>query len=118
MIDRSTTPERPRNIPSSNLTRSPVKTFGNPGMKYSERNRPRSSRSPVCSPVRKAPNPSVSNHGQTSSRSHSPNGTPKRVRKGRGFTEQYSFVRRYRTPSPERPRSYGGRNNYGRSHNG
>ncbi|KAL4038622.1 hypothetical protein IC575_002244 [Cucumis melo] len=115
---RSTTPERPRNIPSSNLTRSPVKTFGNPGMKYSERNRPRSSRSPVCSPVRKAPNPSVSNHGQTSSRSHSPNGTPKRVRKGRGFTEQYSFVRRYRTPSPERPRSYGGRNNYGRSHNG
>ncbi|KGN44769.1 peptidyl-prolyl cis-trans isomerase CYP63 isoform X2 [Cucumis sativus] len=115
---RSTTPERPRNIPRSNLTRSPVKTFGNPGMKYNEWNRPRSSRSPVRSPIRKAADSSVSNHGQTSSRSHSPNGTPKRVRKGRGFTEQYSFVRRYRTPSPERPRNYGGRNNYGRSHNG
>ncbi|CAM0905516.1 unnamed protein product [Alopecurus aequalis] len=37
-----------------------------------------------------------------------------RVRKGRGFTQQYSFARRYRTPSPERSpvRSHynGGRN--------
>ncbi|MFS7975176.1 putative peptidylprolyl isomerase [Helianthus anomalus] len=36
------------------------------------------------------------------SRSRSPNGTPKRIRKGRGFTKEYSFARRYRTPSPER----------------
>ncbi|KAK6164778.1 hypothetical protein DH2020_001642 [Rehmannia glutinosa] len=44
----------------------------------------------------------------------SPGGTQKRVRKGRGFTERYAFVRKYRTPSPERSpdRSYryGGRN--------
>ena len=37
-----------------------------------------------------------------------------RVRKGRGFTQQYSFARRYRTPSPERspvrPHYNGGRN--------
>ncbi|KAK1681981.1 hypothetical protein QYE76_042829 [Lolium multiflorum] len=37
-----------------------------------------------------------------------------RVRKGRGFTQQYSFARRYRTPSPERSpvrsRYNGGRN--------
>jgi peptidyl-prolyl isomerase G (cyclophilin G) len=38
-----------------------------------------------------------------------------RVRKGRGFTQQYSFARKYRTPSPERSpvRSHhynGGRN--------
>eukprot|EP00897_Mesotaenium_endlicherianum_P000028 jgi/Mesen1/10025/ME000073S09302 len=26
---------------------------------------------------------------------------PKRIRRGRGFSQQYSFVRRYRTPSPE-----------------
>ncbi|XP_038898026.1 peptidyl-prolyl cis-trans isomerase CYP63 isoform X2 [Benincasa hispida] len=110
-FSRSPTPERPRNSPRSNLTK-------NSGMKYDERNRRMPSRSPVHSPVRKAPDPSASNHGQTSSRSHSPNGTPKRVRKGRGFTEQYSFVRRYRTPSPGRPRSYGGRNIYGRSRNG
>ncbi|CAN6836622.1 unnamed protein product [Brassica oleracea] len=32
----------------------------------------------------------------------SPNGEPKRIRKGRGFTERYSFARKYRTPSPER----------------
>ncbi len=30
------------------------------------------------------------------------NGQPQRVRKGRGFTQQYAFARRYRTPSPER----------------
>lgn len=87
-------------------------------MRYDERDRKISSRSPVRSPVRKVPDQSASNHGQTSSRSHSPNGTLKRVRKGRGFTEQYSFVRRYRTPSPEHPRSYGGRNIYARNHNG
>uniref|UniRef100_A0A0E0DS41 peptidylprolyl isomerase n=1 Tax=Oryza meridionalis TaxID=40149 RepID=A0A0E0DS41_9ORYZ len=29
------------------------------------------------------------------------NGQPQRVRKGRGFTQQYAFARRYRTPSPE-----------------
>ncbi|XP_022155809.1 peptidyl-prolyl cis-trans isomerase CYP63 isoform X2 [Momordica charantia] len=115
---RSPTPERPRNSPRGNLSRNADKTFGSPGMKYGERNRTMRSRSPVRSPVRKAPDPSASNHGQTSSRSLSPNGTPKRVRKGRGFTEQYSFVRRYRTPSPERPRNYGGRNIYGRSRNG
>lgn len=87
-------------------------------MKYDERNRTMPSRSPVHGSFRKAPDPSASNHGQTSSRSHSPNGTPKRVRKGRGFTEQYSFVRRYRTPSPERPRGYGGRSIYGRNRAG
>lgn len=37
-----------------------------------------------------------------SSRSPSPSGVPKRIRKGRGFTERYSFARKYRTPSPER----------------
>ncbi|CAI9300635.1 unnamed protein product [Lactuca saligna] len=42
------------------------------------------------------------------SRSRSPNGngTPKRVRKGRGFTKEYSFARRYRTPSPDRSPRY------------
>ncbi|KAG8083696.1 hypothetical protein GUJ93_ZPchr0016g2557 [Zizania palustris] len=42
------------------------------------------------------------------------NGQPQRIRKGRGFTQQYAFARRYRTPSPERfpVRSHynGGRN--------
>ncbi|GAA0165726.1 chaperone [Lithospermum erythrorhizon] len=58
-------------------------------------------------------NNGASNREPKLSRSRSPNGTPKRVRKGRGFTEQYSFVRRYRTPSPQRtpyrPYNYGGR---------
>nr|GMD26901.1 peptidyl-prolyl cis-trans isomerase CYP63-like isoform X1 [Ipomoea batatas] len=43
----------------------------------------------------------------------SPDGNSKRIRKGRGFTKEYSFARRYRTPSPERQPYrpyYGGRN--------
>ncbi|KAF7818368.1 peptidyl-prolyl cis-trans isomerase CYP63 isoform X1 [Senna tora] len=51
--------------------------------------------------------PAASKHSQGLSKSPSPNGVPKRVRKGRGFTERYAFARKYRTPSPERsPRSY------------
>lgn len=42
------------------------------------------------------------------------NAGTKRIRKGRGFTERYRFVRRYRSPSPagsiNRPFHYGGRN--------
>ncbi|KAI3993137.1 hypothetical protein MKX01_009880 [Papaver californicum] len=55
------------------------------------------------SPARKAPEPSLS-----------PDGNPKRIGKGRGFTNLYSYARKYRTPSPDRspPRSfhYRGRN--------
>ncbi|KAL1547187.1 peptidylprolyl isomerase [Salvia divinorum] len=72
------------------------------------------SQSPIRSPSDKGIQPSASTHGRDLSRSRSPGGTPKRVRKGRGFTERYAFVRKYRTPSPERSpdRSYhhGGRN--------
>lgn len=69
------------------------------------------SRSPVESPSNKGPRPSASSQGRNLSRSRSPGGTQKRIKKGRGFTERYSFVRKYRTPSPEyRSYSYGGRN--------
>ncbi|OVA09881.1 Cyclophilin-like peptidyl-prolyl cis-trans isomerase domain [Macleaya cordata] len=64
------------------------------------------------SPTRKSPEPSASKH-RSLSRSKSPDGSPKRIRRGRGFTERYSYARRYRTPSPERspPRyHYGGAN--------
>lgn len=40
-------------------------------------------------------------------------GNPNRIRKGRGFTKEYSFARRYRTPSPQRQPyrpNYDGRN--------
>ncbi|XP_074316778.1 peptidyl-prolyl cis-trans isomerase CYP63-like [Silene latifolia] len=53
--------------------------------------------------------------------SGSPSGNePKRIRKGRGFTEKFAFARRYKTPSPERsprrpPYNYGGRNYYDRN---
>lgn len=82
----------------------------------------RSSRSHIRSPpaTQKVLDISASSEGRAPSGSHSPNGTPKRVRKGRGFSERYSFVRKYRTPSPERspPRrfySYAGRNTHERN---
>ncbi|KAJ8749446.1 hypothetical protein K2173_025641 [Erythroxylum novogranatense] len=78
-------------------------------------------RSPMGNPAQRVPERSNKHHGCDLSRSQSPNGVPKRIRKGRGFTEQYSFARRYRTPSPDRSplRSYhyGGRHNNERSHN-
>eukprot|EP00258_Populus_trichocarpa_P035724 XP_024451743.1 peptidyl-prolyl cis-trans isomerase CYP63 isoform X1 [Populus trichocarpa] len=94
-------------------SRSPVRKSG-------ELSQGRSSRSPLGSPANKGHHePSMSNHGQGLSHSRSPNGTPKRIRKGRGFTERYAYARKYRTPSPERTpwRSYhyGGRNIDGRN---
>ncbi|XAR61155.1 Peptidylprolyl isomerase [Bertholletia excelsa] len=79
-----------------------------------------SDRSPIPSPQGrlnsspKVREDSTVKRDQLFSRSRSPNENPKRVRKGRGFTERYSFARRYRTPSPERsprrPYNYAGRN--------
>ncbi|KAL3498295.1 hypothetical protein ACH5RR_041027 [Cinchona calisaya] len=55
----------------------------------------------------------VSDHGRSSSRSPSVDGSSRRIRRGRGFSEQYSYARRYRSRSPNRSpvRSYryGGR---------
>ncbi|KAJ7537416.1 hypothetical protein O6H91_11G005100 [Diphasiastrum complanatum] len=73
------------------------------------------SKSPSRNPVSKKRSPSAAvaapilkSRSPTPARSASPEGTPKRIRRGRGFSQQYSFARRYRTPSPDRspPRSY------------
>ncbi|PKA65901.1 Peptidyl-prolyl cis-trans isomerase [Apostasia shenzhenica] len=47
----------------------------------------------------------------------SQDGAPQRIRKGRGFTKEYAFARKYRTPSPVRAPIrpyYQGRNGQGR----
>ncbi|XP_050236233.1 peptidyl-prolyl cis-trans isomerase CYP63 isoform X2 [Mercurialis annua] len=121
---RSVTPSpkrRPNNSRRSESTspeKAPQNTrFGSDGRKPAhdsgERRQGRSSKSPLGNLSHRAPEPSNSNHGQQVSRSPSPNGNPKRVRKGRGFTDRYSFARRYRTPSPEksswRSNNYSGR---------
>lgn len=54
--------------------------------------------SPTCS--RRVRSPS-SDHGRSPSRSGSSDGAPKCIRKGRGFTCPYFFVRRYRSPSSD-----------------
>ncbi|XP_060961388.1 peptidyl-prolyl cis-trans isomerase CYP63 isoform X1 [Cannabis sativa] len=85
----------PSSSPKRNPRDSPVRNFG------------RENRISSRSPIRKAPEHNAPNLVQGLTRSPSPNGNPKRVRKGRGFTDRYSYARRYRTPSPDRsPRGY------------
>ncbi|XP_038696180.1 peptidyl-prolyl cis-trans isomerase CYP95-like isoform X2 [Tripterygium wilfordii] len=85
------------------ISRSPIKP-------PSRNTRRRYSRSP--SPVRRTRSP-PSARGRSLSRSDSLDGSSKRIRRGRGFSQRYSFARQYRTPSPDRSpvRSYryGGR---------
>ncbi|XP_010413154.1 PREDICTED: peptidyl-prolyl cis-trans isomerase CYP63 [Camelina sativa] len=98
---RSRSPIRRRNqnqnSRSKSLSRSPVRDLGNGS---------RGSRSPHEKPT-------ADTVGK-STRSPSPSGVPKRIRKGRGFTERYSFARKYHTPSPERspPRHWPDRRSY------
>ncbi|WCJ21607.1 Cyclophilin-like peptidyl-prolyl cis-trans isomerase family protein [Euphorbia peplus] len=114
---RSVTPS-PKRKPSNGSRRSrsvsPKKDSPRPARKSGEPRQGRSSRSPLGNLAHKSPEPHNSSRGQRVSRSPSPNGGPKRVRKGRGFTDRFSFARRYRTPSPEklgwRPHHHNGRN--------
>lgn len=109
----------------SNPAASPDKVRQSQGARASppgeneRQDRARYSRSPVRSPARKAPAP-ASDQARNLSRSPSPSGNPKRIRKGRGFSERYAFARRYRTPSPDRSpvrsQYYRGRNERGRDY--
>jgi len=111
LLYRSRSPIRRRNqnSRSKSPSRSPVRVLGN------------GNRSPSRSPVRDLGNGSRSPREKPteetvgkSFRSPSPSGVPKRIRKGRGFTERYSFARKYHTPSPERspPRHWPDRRNF------
>ncbi|PKA53844.1 Peptidyl-prolyl cis-trans isomerase [Apostasia shenzhenica] len=95
-------------------SRSPIKSSGR---RISSRSPARSSgRSASRSPVRPRPRRTLSRSPirKSLSRSGSPNGSPRRIRRGRGFSQRYSYARRYRTPSPDRSpirfHRYGGRN--------
>ncbi|KAL5071484.1 hypothetical protein RYX36_022371 [Vicia faba] len=92
--------------PLRSISRSPVRLAGRGNHRSYSRSR---------SPVRRARTP----RERSLSRSVSPDASPKRIRRGRGFSERYSYARRYRTPSqsPVRYRSrspvryrYNGRN--------
>ncbi|XP_026454397.1 peptidyl-prolyl cis-trans isomerase CYP95-like isoform X2 [Papaver somniferum] len=90
--------------PRRSISRSPVRPAG-------RSNRRRLSKSPV-SPGYRGRSP-IHNRGRSASRSASPDGSPKRLRRGRGFSQKYWYARRYRTPSPDRSpirsHRYGGR---------
>ncbi|KAM0981141.1 hypothetical protein ACFX2J_014228 [Malus domestica] len=90
---------RSRKTASRSLLRAPS---GNNHRSYSR------SPSPVARRVRSPLSP---DRGRSLSRSVSPDASPKRVRRGRGFSQRYSYARRYRTPSlspPVRSYRYGG----------
>nr|CAD1819824.1 unnamed protein product [Ananas comosus var. bracteatus] len=87
-----------REGPSGSSRRSPVRAAAN---ENKIRRTDGHSRSPSRIPLNKASEPAL-NRERDLRKSPSPDGHPKRVRKGRGFTQQYAFVRKYRTPSPER----------------
>ncbi|XP_031122615.1 peptidyl-prolyl cis-trans isomerase CYP63 [Ipomoea triloba] len=105
---------------SDNLNKSRSASPSPEGRPRSRRRSP--SVSPKGSPRLQQDGGSPKTSGQARERSKSPaerpahkspDGNSKRIRKGRGFTKEYSFARRYRTPSPERQPYrpyYGGRN--------
>ncbi|KAK6158803.1 hypothetical protein DH2020_006117 [Rehmannia glutinosa] len=100
-VSRSSGRAPPRRSPSLSPVRAPGRIV-----------RRSYSRSPVGA-GRRARSP-ISDRGRSSSRSASLDGSPKRIRRGRGFSDRYSYVRRYRSRSPDRspirPYRYGGRN--------
>ncbi|CAL5429094.1 unnamed protein product [Camellia sinensis] len=96
-VSRSSGRAPSRRSPSRSPVRAPTRN-----------NRRSHSRSPVSAGRRVSP---ISDRGRSSSRSPSPGGSPKRIRRGRGFSQRFAFARRYRTPSrsPVRSYRYGGR---------
>ncbi|KAL2489963.1 peptidyl-prolyl cis-trans isomerase CYP95-like [Forsythia ovata] len=94
----------PQRIPSPSPARAPSRS-----------NRRSYIRSPVNS-GRGVRTP-VPDRGRSSSRS-SVDGSPQRIRRGRGFSDRYTYARCYRSRSPDcsfvRSYRYGGRSDYGR----
>ncbi|XP_061376394.1 peptidyl-prolyl cis-trans isomerase CYP95-like isoform X1 [Gastrolobium bilobum] len=80
-------------VPLRSISQSPVRVLSRGNRQSYSRSR---------SPVRRERTP----HGRSLSRSVSPDASPKRIRRGRGFSERYSYARRYRTPSRSPARSY------------
>ncbi|KAK9068352.1 hypothetical protein SSX86_012463 [Deinandra increscens subsp. villosa] len=98
------------------LSRSPVRSSKRSLSRSSGRPPLRRSRSPVRPPVRSSRrsfsrSPVGGRRGRSPSRSVSPDGSPKRIRRGRGFSNRYSYARRYHSPDRSPVRSY----RYGRS---
>ncbi|KAL9267395.1 Peptidyl-prolyl cis-trans isomerase CYP95-like protein [Drosera capensis] len=126
---RSVSPVRSsRRSISRSSGRAPSRRAGSRSPVWSPRGSRRRSYSRSLSPVRRVRSPPSdrrksrspanrprsppSDRGRSVSRSPD-DGSPKRIRRGRGFSDRYSYARRYRTPSPDRYR-YGGRNDRNR----
>ncbi|KAJ7958751.1 Peptidyl-prolyl cis-trans isomerase [Quillaja saponaria] len=108
----------PARVPIKTVSRSPVRSSPRSLSRSSGRalSRRSNSRSPIRTTsrnIRRSYSRSLSprvrsppGRGRSFSRSVSPDVSPKRIRRGRGFSERYSYARRYRTPSRSPVRSY------------
>ncbi|KAL6536271.1 hypothetical protein OROGR_012843 [Orobanche gracilis] len=117
---RRTVSRSPVRLPRRSISRSsgrapPPRRSRSPSPAEARRRgyRPSYSGSPVTA-GRRAKSP-VSDRGRSSSRSPSVGRSPKRIRRGRGFSDRYGYVRHYRSRSrspdrsPVRSYRYGGR---------
>ncbi|KAM0933346.1 putative peptidylprolyl isomerase [Dioscorea sansibarensis] len=103
--------------PTGSLRQRSNRSSGRNARKSLSRSPVRSNRRSISpSPGRTRSQRSISrsppNHARSASRTASPDESPKRIRRGRGFSQRYSYARKYRTPTPDRSpvRSrYGGR---------
>ncbi|CAJ1972099.1 unnamed protein product [Sphenostylis stenocarpa] len=91
-------------VSRKSISRSPIRSSARSSGRVPLRS---ISRSPVRVPSRgNRRSYSRSPRGRSLSKSVSPDVSPKRIRRGRGFSERYSYARRYRTPSRSPVRSY------------
>ena len=107
---KSASPSRSRSVSPEPEKRSEKAPSSRSPLSYSKSKSPSPSRSRSVSPELENKRSPARAVARSKSPTRSPDDTSKRVRRGRGFSEQYSHARRYRTPSSERspppPRSY------------
>jgi peptidyl-prolyl isomerase G (cyclophilin G) len=91
---------RCRNDPGASSRTNPIKVDENltkPGKADDNNGTDAAGTGTEMNPANREP---VATNGKGSTVGAADNG--QRIRKGRGFTKEYAFARRYRTPSPER----------------
>ncbi|XP_041021219.1 LOW QUALITY PROTEIN: peptidyl-prolyl cis-trans isomerase CYP95-like [Juglans microcarpa x Juglans regia] len=127
-LSRKSISRSPIKVSRRSLGRSPIRSPRSMSRSSGRAPSRRISRSPFRPPIRnnhcsysRSPSPahwnkSPPDRGRSLSRSVSPDGSPKRIRRGRDFSQRYSYARQYRTPSasPVRSYRYGGRSDHDR----
>ncbi|XP_047321509.1 peptidyl-prolyl cis-trans isomerase CYP95-like isoform X2 [Impatiens glandulifera] len=110
----SLTPPRTSSRSRKAVSRSPVRSSRRSGSSRSSGRAASRRRSLSRSPVRVHSRYNRRSYSRSSSRSRTPDGSSKRVRRGRGLSDRFSYARKYRTPSPPDRSRYGRYQSYRR----